>query len=286
MKTICFWFLLLCASVTLFAQRAVEPTFLLRRLPEVKETQVGISSQTAHYKPLFGDGDQNSGIVKGVSRFGEIIIDAGGSSALVSYPREEHILVVLDGEGVVHYGDEKHPVRKHDFLYLPPGVRHGLSAPEGKRLKAILMGFKIPASTNLVIPSKLLIANIDDVKKQIVGDHPPSTLYQLMMGDTTSKRDKLAAGHVMKSLFMMEFAAGGTNFPHHHEREEEIYLLLEGEGEMVAGGGVNGIEGRYPARPGDAYFFRLNTTVGFYNSSAPTAKTARILAVRSSFPFK
>ncbi len=286
MKTICFWFLLLCASVTLFAQRAVEPTFLLRRLPEVKETQVGISSQTAHYKPLFGDGDQNSGIVKGVSRFGEIIIDAGGSSALVSYPREEHILVVLDGEGVVHCGDEKHPVRKHDFLYLPPGVRHGLSAPEGKRLKAILMGFKIPASTNLVIPSKLLIANIDDVKKQIVGDHPPSTLYQLMMGDTTSKRDKLAAGHVMKSLFMMEFAAGGTNFPHHHEREEEIYLLLEGEGEMVAGGGVNGIEGRYPARPGDAYFFRLNTTVGFYNSSAPTAKTARILAVRSSFPFK
>lgn len=285
MKIICICFILICTSATLFAQRPVDPTFLHRYLPELKEKQSGISSVTAHYKPLFGDGDQNSGIVKGVSRFGEITIDAGGSSSFVSYPREEHLLVVLDGEGFVNYEAEKHKLRKHDFLYLPPGVKHGLSAPEGKRLRAILMGFKIPASMPLVIPPKLLLANIDDVKKQVVGDHPPSTLYQLMMGDTKSTRDRIAAGLVMKSLFVMEFAPGGTNFPHHHEREEEIYLLLEGEGEMVAGGGTSGIEGRYPVRPGDAYFYRLNTTVGFYNNSAPNAKTARILAVRSSFPF-
>ncbi len=285
MKTIYFCFLLLCTSATSFAQRPVDPTFLHRYLPEIKEKQSGMSSPTAHYKPLFGDGDQNSGIVKGVSRFGEITIDAGGSSSLVNYPREEHLLVVLDGEGVVRYGAEQHKLRKHDFLYLPPGVEHGLSAPEGKRLRAILMGFKIPASVPLVIPTKLLIANIDDVQKQVVGDHPPSTLYQLMMGDTNSKRDKIAAGHLMKSLFVMEFAPGGTNIPHHHEREEEIYLVLEGEGEMVAGGGGSGIEGRYPVRPGDAYFYRLNTTVGFYNNSTPNAKAARILAVRSTFPF-
>ena len=285
MRIICFCSLMLCATVSVLAQRAVDPTFLHRYLPEVKEKQVDISSQTAHYKPLFGDGDANSGIVKGVSRFGEISIDPGGSSALVSYPREEHILVILEGEGVAHYGDERHPLRKHDFLYLPPGIKYGLSTSAGKRLRAVVMGFKIPSSMALVIPSKLLIANIDDVKKQVVGDHPPSTLYQLLMGDTKSTRDKIAAGHVMRSLLVMEFTQSGTNFPHHHEREEEIYLLLEGEGEMVAGGGIDGIEGRYPARPGDAYFYRLNTTVGFYNSSAPGAKTARILAVRSSFPF-
>jgi hypothetical protein len=60
--------------------------------------------------------------------------------------------------------------------------------------------------------------------------------------------------------------------------------VLDGHGDMVAGGGVDGIEGRHPARAGDAYFFRLNCTVGFYNSNEPGAK-ARILAVRSLYPF-
>lgn len=287
MKIIRLCLVLLCFVATAAAQqRATDPTFLHRYLPEVKEAQVDISTATAHYKPLFGEGDNNSRIVKGISRFGEITIDAGGSSALVSYAREEHVLVVLEGEGVVQSGEEKQTVGKHDFLYLPPSVAYRLSAPAGKKLRAILMGFKIPASMKLTIPPKLLVANMDQVKKQVVGDHPPSTLYQLLMGDTNSKRDRIAAGHVMKSLFVMEMTPGGTNFPHHHEREEEIYLLLEGAGEMVAGSGTNGIEGRYPARPGDAYFYRLNATVGFYNSNAPGAKTARILAVRSSFPFE
>ena len=50
----------------------------------------------------------------------------------------------------------------------------------------------------------------------------------------------------------MDFAPGGTNFPHHHETAEEIYLVIDGEGEMVAGGGTDGIEGRHPAKAGDA----------------------------------
>jgi uncharacterized cupin superfamily protein len=101
------------------------------------------------------------------------------------------------------------------------------------------------------------------------------------MGDVNSKRDRIAAGRVLTSLFVMDIAPGGTNFPHHHEREEEIYLVLEGRGEMVAGGGISGIEGRHRAKAGDAYFFRLNCTVGYY--SAPGVKS-RILAVRSWFP--
>jgi hypothetical protein len=45
---------------------------------------------------------------------------------------------------------------------------------------------------------------------------------------------------------------------------------------------MDGVEGRHASKPGDAYFFRLNCTVGFYN--VPDAK-ARILAVRSRYPF-
>ena len=143
-----------------------------------------------------------------------------------------------------------------------------------------------PCSSHLVSYFRNYVSDIDGAPKQVVGNHPPSTLYQLLMGDTKSRRDRIAAGHVLTSLFIMEIAPGGTNSPHHHEREEEIYLLLEGEGEMVAGGGMDGVEGKHPAKAGDAYFFRLNCTVGFYNSNAPGAKTARILAVRSLFPFR
>jgi uncharacterized cupin superfamily protein len=104
-----------------------------------------------------------------------------------------------------------------------------------------------------------------------------------MIGDVRSTRDKIAAAHVLTSLFIMEITPGGTNSPHHHEREEEIYLLLDGNGDMVAGGGSDGVEGRHKSKPGDAYFFRLNCTVGFYNTGATKA---RVLAVRSLFPFK
>jgi mannose-6-phosphate isomerase-like protein (cupin superfamily) len=142
------------------------------------------------------------------------------------------------------------------------------------------MGFRTGSNSEPAPPYPLK-ANIEDVPTQLVSGHPSSTLYRLLMGDRESKRDRIAAGDVLTSLFLMEIAPGGTNFPHHHEREEEIYLVLDGHGDMVAGGGMDGIEGRHPARAGDVYFFRLNCTVGYY--SAPQTRS-RILAVRSWYP--
>ncbi len=34
----------------------------------------------------------------------------------------------------------------------------------------------------------------------------------------------------------------------------------------------DGVEGRHPAKAGDAYYFRPNSTVGFYNQNKPGAK--------------
>jgi len=275
---------LLCAASCLFgAERTIDPTFLHRYLPDVEAETADVSTNTCHYKPVFGAGDSVTSIVKAVARYGELIVDPNGTCATVSYSAEEQVYVILEGTGVLHYGDAKVPIRKNDFMYLPPGIEHGVSNRSDKPCRLIVMGFQIPAGTSVLPPAKLLRANLDEVQKQTVEGHPPSVLYQLMMGDTKSTRDKIAAGYVLTSLFIMEFAPGGTNFPHHHETEEEIYLVLDGHGEMVAGGGMDGIEGRRPAKAGDAYFFRLNCTVGFYNRNEPGAK-AHILAVRSLFP--
>jgi mannose-6-phosphate isomerase-like protein (cupin superfamily) len=266
-------------------ERRVDPTFLHRFVPDLEEKPSDLTTPTCHYKPILGAGDSDTSIVRGVARYGEMRVDPGGRSALVNYPAEEQVYVILEGPGVLKYGDQDVPVRRNDFMYLPPGIRHGLANPSGSPCRVIVMGFKIPAGTSVTPPEKVLLANIDDVKKQTVSGHPSSTLYRLLIGPAnTNERYTLVAGQVLTSLFLMEFAPGGTNFPHHHEREEEIYLVLDGHGDIVAGGGMDGIEGRHLVQAGDAYFFRLNCTVGFYSRTRSGEPLAHILAVRSLFP--
>jgi len=266
------------------AERKVDPTWLHRYVPDIRENHTDLSTPTCHYKPIFGEGDSATRIIRSVARFGEVTVDPRGACAAVDYTREEQIYVILEGSGVLQYGEERVPVRKNDFMYLPPGMRHTISGASDKPCRLIVMGFKIPDETAIAPPQKLMLANLEDVKEQTVEGHPSSVLYKLLVGDRNSTRDKIAAGYVVTSLFLMDFAPGGTNFPHHHNTAEEIYLVLDGQGKMVAGGGTDGIEGFHPAHAGDAYFFRLNCTVGFYNSNEPGAK-AHILAVRSRFPF-
>ena len=273
--------LILCGSNL---QAQVDPTWVHRFLPEIAEKSVDLSSSGCHYRPIFGEGDSVTRIVRSVARFGEVKVDPGGACRPVTYGREEQIYVILEGSGVLHYGGNSVPVRKNDFMYLPPGITHTISGSPDQPCRLVVMGFRIPPGMALEPPSKLLLANMDDVKEQPVEGHPSSVLYKLLVGDRKSTRDKIAAGYVVTSLFLMDFAPGGTNTPHHHETAEEIYLVLDGHGKIVAGDGPDGVEGFHPAAAGDAYFFRLNCTVGFYNSSEPGA-TAHILAVRSRFPF-
>jgi mannose-6-phosphate isomerase-like protein (cupin superfamily) len=262
-------------------ERKIDPTFLYRDTSAVKASKSDLTTAGCHYKPLFGQGDSDTSVVTGVARYGEAILDPQGACATVQYPDEDQVYVVLDGKGTVKYGNEIVSLEKEDYLYLPATIPHTLRNSSGSPLVVVVMGFRTQGFEKSQPPAHPLKANIEDVSTGLVSGHPSSTLYRLLMGDSESKRDRLAAGHVLTSLFVMEIAPGGTNFPHHHEREEEIYLVLSGHGVMVAGGGVDGIAGRHPAKTGDAYFFRLNCTVGYY--SAANVKS-RILAVRSWYP--
>jgi mannose-6-phosphate isomerase-like protein (cupin superfamily) len=273
--------LLASASLLHAVERKIDPTFLYRDAAAVKAKPSDLTSTTCHYKPLFGKGDADTSVVVGIARYGEAVIDPNGACASVQYPDEDQVYVVLDGAAAVKYGSETVSLSKEDYLYLPSTVPHTLSNSSNAPLTVVVMGFHTQGFEKSPPPPHPLKANIEDVPTGLVSGHPSSTLYRLLMGDVESKRDRLAAGHVLTSLFLMEIAPGGTNFPHHHEREEEIYLVLSGHGDMVAGGGTDGIEGKHPAKAGDAYFFRLNCTVGYY--SAPNVKS-RILAVRSWYP--
>jgi mannose-6-phosphate isomerase-like protein (cupin superfamily) len=267
-----------------FAQEwKVDPTWLYRDVPHL--SQGGDLSATAcRYKPIFGEGDSENRIMISVARFEEVALDAHGSCQSTFFDREEEIYFVEEGRAVLHYGDQTYAMRANDFTYLPPGLKHSIANSTDQSLRVLVIGFKIPSSISIGTPSpKPKIVNLDDVKEETVEGHPTSVLYKLLLGPRTGKRDAIDDAYVVTSFFWMSFAPGGTNFPHHHQTAEEIYLVLDGEGVMVAGGGMDGIEGRHPAKAGDAYYFRPNCTVGFYNQSNPEAK-AHILAVRSQIP--
>ncbi len=263
---------------------ATEPTFQRRTVSEIKEQSVDLSADTAHYKPMFGVGDPNSQIVNGVASFGELTVEPGGRSKTVNYESEEQIYYILEGTGTLIYGREKVPIKKNDFMYLPVGLEHGISNSSEEPIRLLVMGFKIPAGTKVRPTEKLMLANADDVELQVLGQHGPTTQFKLLMGNTFSRRDKLAAANQVNSLFLMDFAPGGTNIPHDHPREEEIYYVLRGHGEMVASTDSEGNEMRHPTKAGDAFFFAPSTLIGFYSGTKEEEKHAQIIAVRSRFP--
>ena len=276
--------ILLAAALQTFA---ADPTFIHRYIPAIAPAPDDLTAgaRGVEYRPAFGARDPQARHLKGVARYGELTVQPGGASALVAYPAEEQIYYILSGSGAVIYAGERLPVKPDDFLYLPINLKHGVENTASSPLRLLVMGFKIPAGVTPAPTPKPLIANASDVALTTVSGHGPSSLFKLLMGTTESKRDKLAAANQMVSLSIMDFAPGGTNIPHHHEMEEEIYYILRGQGEMVAGGGADGNEGRYPARQGDAWFIRLNTTVGFYSGAKPGGDHDLVLAVRSRFPF-
>jgi mannose-6-phosphate isomerase-like protein (cupin superfamily) len=263
---------------------AADPTFLRRDAAAavVREDELTRGAVGAQYQPLFGAGDADARQLKSIARYGVLTLDAGGVTAEVSRQGEEQVLFVLSGTGAVLDGTRTLDLRAEDFVYVPPGRKHAL---RGGPARVLVMGFRVGASA--VKPAaEVMRANAGEVPLIELASHGPTTKFQLLMGTTESKRDKLAAASTMVSLFVMDFAPGGTNIPHHHETEEEIYFVLRGRGEMVAGGGADGNEGRYETKAGEAWFMRLNTTVGFYSGAKAGEEHDRILAVRSSFPFR
>ena len=276
--------ILLAVSTCLFA---ADPTFLRRQISDVQpqpDDLTGAGARAATYRPLFGVGDKDAAQLKGVVRYGELMVAPGGTTATVSYPAEEQIYYVEEGHGTLQYGDEKAPLKKFDFLYLGAGVKHGIDNTSNAPVKVIVMGYRIPAGRAVEPPSHLMLANADDVPLQVLGQHGPTTQFKLLMGLTSSKRDKLAAAYVMDSLFLMDFAPGGTNIPHNHPAEEEIYLLLRGSGDMVAGRDAEGKDVRHPVTQGAAFLLKPGTQVGYYSNATEGAAHDLILAVRSNLP--
>lgn len=271
-------------SVAIANTYAAESAFLRRSVADIQEQAVDLSTETAHYKPLFGLADPNAQSVKGVTRFGELTVTPGGRSKTIRHEDAEGAFYVLSGSGTLQYGQDKAPLKANDFLYLPVGMEHGVTNEAQEPLRILVMAFTIPDGATAPAPEKLMIASADKVRLQTLPSHGPTTQFKLLMGTTKSTRDKLAAACQITSLFLMDFAPGGTNIPHKHAKEEEVYYILRGHGDIVAGTDAAKKEKRYASREGDAYYFSHGTLIGFYSGAKNGEDHAQILAVRWPVP--
>lgn len=101
------------------------------------------------------------------------------------------------------------------------------------------------------------VVNIDNVDKRVIGSHGEATIYQLIFGRGTENPDLTRS---IASFWIMTVMPGGTNEPHSHSDEEQIYLIKEGEGLMVVG------EEKREVKAGDAIYLPPKITHAFYNT--------------------
>src|SRR5262249_21896112 len=65
-------------------ERAVDPTWLHRYIPDLSEAKIDMTTGTCHYKAIFGEGDPEKRLFRSVVRFGEVTLDAHGACGPVS----------------------------------------------------------------------------------------------------------------------------------------------------------------------------------------------------------
>ena len=277
---------ILSASSVIWAHE--QQLYLSRYVPNLKYTDADLTadSENTAYKSIFGEGDKDAHYLNGISRMGELTVGPEGASAIVSRPNEEYVLYVTEGNGTLIYRNERESLRANDFLYVPAGVKHGIANETDGVIKVLFMGYHLMKDADNEPKAALEIANADEVELQVLGSHGPTTQYKLLMGDTTSTRDRLASAKNMKSLFIMDFAPHGTNNPHRHASQEEVYFVLQGSGYMVAGLDAYGNVERHPSQVGDAFYWAAGTEVGFYSLNKEGEEHSIILAIRSDDPTK
>ena len=180
-------------------EHKTDPTWLHRYLPDLTEAKADLSSETCHYRAMFGEGDKEKPALESVARFAEATLDARGHCQNVLYDRQEEIYFVVEGAGELQYADQIQPLRKYDFTYLPPGVKHSVSNHSDQPLRVLVMGFKIPPSMAIGVPPvRAKIANLEDANERTVSGHPNSVLYKLLIGLRSGKRDLIDQGKSQK----------------------------------------------------------------------------------------
>jgi mannose-6-phosphate isomerase-like protein (cupin superfamily) len=100
-----------------------EPKTVIRNIAEVPWKQYPAHFGGALSKPLVdGEGIGSRHIDHRISSYAPMACVARHKHKI-----QEQIYHVLDGEGVFEFGNESRVVRRHDVIFIPPGIEHAFS---------------------------------------------------------------------------------------------------------------------------------------------------------------
>jgi len=114
--------------------------------------------------------------------------------------------------------------------------------------------------------------NLNSIPKRPINDvHGEKVLYQLVWRFTP----KAAMLKSFKGVARLSVPPGETNLMHIHPKEEQVYIVVSGSGEVQVG------EERERAIPGDVFFLPANVPHGFFNTGN---KPAVVLNIGAGIP--
>lgn len=199
-----------------------------------------------------------------------VSMSSGNASLLHQHSKMTEIYFILEGTGLLHYGESLLEVERDSYLTIPPNMPHKLQNVGNSDLEHLV--FAIPPF------------NPDDVKlldepkssriphtQKFRYDKPPITaldgalIYELISDEERKVLDvALAIG-----LLPPERKA----IPHYHEISEEVYYIASGKGRVRVG------DCDHKIRRGSVVHIPINTVHALENESK--YEELRVLCVSS-----
>lgn len=97
-----------------------------------------------------------------------------------SHHGEEEMFLILEGEGELRFGEERHPIRKHDVIACPPGgaeVAHQIINTGTEMMRYLAVSTRVPLdSCEYPDSGKISI---------VAGNGNSTTLWKMFRGETT-----------------------------------------------------------------------------------------------------
>lgn len=144
------------------------------------------------------------------------------------HSRMNEVYFVLDGEGLLFYGDKSIIAKKGTYLMLPPKTPHKLRNTGNSDLEHLV--FAIPPFDPNDVELLDDFANEKEVPETFDYEKPPITaldgalIYELISPNERNRLDvALAVGFLPK---------GKRAIPHYHKISEEIYYVSSGSGKV------------------------------------------------------
>jgi mannose-6-phosphate isomerase-like protein (cupin superfamily) len=160
-----------------------------------------------------------------------VVMNEGNVSLWHQHSRMSEVYFILEGEGVLYYGDNALQAEKGAYLVLPPNTPHKLRNTGKSDLEHLVFAIPPFDPEDVKILDDSPTENISPTKcsydKEPITALDGALIYELMNAEERKKLDvALAVGFL---------PAGRKAIPHYHKISEELYYVTDGFGRVRVG---------------------------------------------------